>query len=247
MTGPTPARGNPQELQHDFYTANAARYHAHFAHVGEHQHALAFISALIAGLGYESVLDVGAGTGRGVKHFLDHHPDMTVRGIEPVQAMIDHAQRSAGVPEGCIVQGRGEALPFGDASFDVVCETGVLHHVSEPGAVVAEMTRVARRAVFLSDENRFGRGRRAARLARYALYRLGLWPAVTRARRRGRSYVLAEGDGGVAYSYSVYDSLPDLGEWADRVFLVPTDPTPVGWFHPLFGAAHILACALRDH
>ncbi len=239
-------RAGPRQRQQDFYTANAAHYHAHLAHAGEHQRALGFMSALITGLGYESVLDVGAGTGRGVRHFLDHHPDMAVRGVEPVRAMIDQAQRSADVPDGCIVQAAGEQLPFPDASFDLVCETGVLHHVPRPDAVVAEMTRVARRAVFLSDENRFGRGPRAVRLARFALYRLGVWPAVTRARTRGRGYVLSAGDGGVAYSYSVYDSLPALGGWADRVFLVPTVSASAGWFHPLFGASHILACALRD-
>jgi hypothetical protein len=54
-----------------------------------------------------------------------------------------------------------------------------------------------------------------------------------------------EGDG-VCYSYSVYDSLPVLERWADRIFLVPTSPSPVGWFHPLFGSVHVLVCAVRD-
>jgi SAM-dependent methyltransferase len=197
-------------------------------------------------LGCASVLDVGAGTGRGVKYLVDHHPEIEVRGVEPVRAMIDHAEGAEGVPAGSIIEARGETLPFADDSFDAVCELGILHHVSDPEAIVREMTRVARRAVFLSDENRFARGGRLSRAAKFALYRLGLWGGLTWARTRGRGYVLSEGDGGVAYSYSVYDSLPTLEGWAGRVFLVPTVPSRIGWFHPLFGATHILVCALKE-
>jgi hypothetical protein len=121
----------------------------------------------------------------------------------------------------------------------------VLHHVADPNAIVREMTRVARRAVFLSDENRFARGNAAARTAKYALHHAGLWGAVRRVRTAGRGYHLTE-DGGVAYSYSVYDSLEILHRWAHRVFLVPTVPCRASWFHPLFGATHILVCAIRD-
>jgi ubiquinone/menaquinone biosynthesis C-methylase UbiE len=237
----------PEELQHRFYTNTAAAYHADFVRPDdEHYRALTIISALIDGFGYRSVLDVGAGTGRGVKHLVDHHSQLDVVGVEPVQAMIDYAERSVGIPPGSIVVGRGQELPFPDASLDAVCELGILHHVADPNVIVEEMTRVARRAVLLSDENRFARGRPLARAAKYAIYRLGLWPVVCKLRTRGRGYVLSEGDGGVAYSYSVYDSLPALQSWADRIFLVPTVPARAGWFHPLFSATHILVCALRD-
>ena len=215
----------------------------------EHYLSLSLITALIAGYGYTSVLDVGAGSGRGVKHLLEHHPEIEVRGLEPVIAMIRRAEEHNGVPPGCIVEGDGAALPFPDGSFDAVCELGVLHHVSDPDAVVREMTRVARKAVFLSDSNRFANGGRLRRAAKFLLFRLKLWPTVYRVATRGRGYHLSlgpDGDGGVVYSYSVYDSLPFLNQWADRVFLVPLVPTRAGWFHPLFGAKNILLCALRD-
>lgn len=237
----------PEQLQHRFYSDTAAAYHAEFVRRDdEHYQALSLISTLIDGFGYRSVLDVGAGTGRGVKHLIDRHPQLEVMGIEPVQAMIDYAEHSGGVPNGSMVLGRGQALPFENASFDAVCELGVLHHVADPNAIVDEMTRVARRAVFLSDENRFARGGRLARALKYGTYRLGMWPMVCALRTRGRGYVLSKGDGGVAYSYSVYDSLPALEPWADRIFLVPTVPARAGWFHPLFSSTHILVCALRD-
>ena len=237
---------SPQQLQHDFYTATAERYdRQHIRDNDEHAVALAYMSMLISGLELSSVLDVGAGTGRGVRHFLNRHPGVAVRGVEPVRAMIDIAERVHGVPAGCIEQGVGDPLPFASGSFDAVCELGVLHHVPNPNEIVREMTRVARRAVLLSDANRFGQGTRAACLAKYALHRLGLWSTVCRLRTRGHGYHLS-GDGGVAYSYSVYDSLAMLQAWADRVFLVPTLPARADRFHPLFGAPHILLCAIRE-
>lgn len=241
---------SPEQLQREFYTATSNTYDKKYVRPGdEHYVALSLISVLLEGYRYSSVLDVGTGTGRGVRYLLDRHPRLEVRGLEPVRAMIDRAEEHNGVPAGCIVEGEGAALPFPDDSFDAVCELGILHHVSDPGAVVREMARVARRAVFLSDSNRFANGGPLHRAAKYALFRIGLWPTVYRLATRGRGYHLSfgeDGDGGVVYSYSVYDSLGYLNEWADRVFLVPLVPTGAGWFHPLFGATNVLLCALRD-
>jgi len=47
------------------------------------------------------------------------------------------------------------ALPFGDATFDVVFEANVLHHVRDRFAVVREMARVSRRYVVLLEPNRY--------------------------------------------------------------------------------------------
>ena len=160
--------------------------------------------------------------------------------------MIEQAEAGNGVPAGTISRGDGTALDFADRSVDAVCEFGVLHHVADPAAVVREMTRVARRAVFLSDDNRFAGGGAAHRAIKYLLVRLGLWSSAYRVRTGLRGYHQTSGDGGVAYSYSVYDSFDQLNEWGDRVFLIPTTPVRNSWFHPLFSAPHILLCALRD-
>lgn len=238
---------SPDQIQRDFYTATADSYDRWHVHDDdEHYVALDFMSALIDGYGYRSVLDVGAGTGRGVNHFLRRHESVEVRGVEPVAALIDEAVRSNDVPAGCIVEGSGESLPFADGSFDAVCEIGVLHHVAKPQRLIAEMIRVARRAVFLSDNNRFGRGGAFARWTKLAVYTSGLWPVLYRLRNRGKPYYVSEGDGGIAYSYSVYDSLQQLNEWADRVFVVPTVPARASLGHPMMGATHGLLCALRE-
>ena len=237
---------SPGEIQRDFYAATAERYDEMHVEAGdEHYRALELISALTDGYGYRSILDVGTGTGRGVKHFINRHDGLDVRGVEPVRAMIEAAERN-GVPAGRISEGRGDNLSFEDGSFDAVCELGVLHHVPDPNAIVTEMMRVARRAVFLSDSNRFANGGPVRRRLKYLLYRAGLWPAVYRMATSGRGYHLNPGDGGVAYSYSVYDSLALLHEWADRVFIVPTTEARADRFHPLFGAHNVLLCALRD-
>jgi SAM-dependent methyltransferase len=237
---------SPEQIQHDFYTQHAERYDTDFVCEGdEHYVALDFISALIDGYGYKSVLDVGSGTGRGVKHFLERNPNIEVKGIEPVRALIEQGEQK-GIPSGAVVEGRGDEMPFDDESFDVVCEFGILHHVADPKPILTDMTRVARRAIFLSDENRFANGGRMQRAVKYGLYNVGLWPLAFRLRNRGRPYLLTAGDGGVAYSYSVYDSLAQLNEWADRTFLVPLLPAPASRFHPLFGTTNVLLCALRD-
>src|SRR5437763_1634927 len=129
-------RLTPEQVQRDFYASTAADYDSEMVRPGdEHFVALDYISALVDGFGYRSVLDVGSGTGRAVKHFLDGHDQLEVRGVEPVPAMIEQAMRK-GVPEGRIVRASGDSLPFDDEAFDAVCEFGVLHHVANPNAIV---------------------------------------------------------------------------------------------------------------
>jgi hypothetical protein len=107
------------------------------------------------------------------------------------------------------------------------------------------MTRVARRAIFISDNNRFGHGPPLARRAKVALHAAGLWPSLTHVRTRGRGYLLSEGDG-VSYSYSVYDSLPTLSAWGDRAFVIPTGRCTAPARDPRLASSHGLLAALRE-
>lgn len=50
----------------------------------------------------------------------------------------------------------GEELPFGDASFDVVLLSDVLHHARSPDELLREALRVASRAVVVKDHFAFG-------------------------------------------------------------------------------------------
>jgi ubiquinone/menaquinone biosynthesis C-methylase UbiE len=49
-----------------------------------------------------------------------------------------------GVNPDVIINGKGEAIPFPDDSFDVVYSTNVLEHVDDPQKVIAEMVRVTK-------------------------------------------------------------------------------------------------------
>ena len=60
-------------------------------------------------------------------------------------------------PKGLLLRGSGYELPFEDEAFDAVFECGVLHHVAEPGRVVGEMVRVAKRRFFYRTRIALGR------------------------------------------------------------------------------------------
>ena len=105
-------------IQREYYERTAHSYDA--AHVrdgDEHYVALRHIAGFFDVLGISSVLDVGCGTGRGVKYFLERRPGILVLGVEPVGALIDQAVHVNSVPPGLIMQGVGEALPIANRSF----------------------------------------------------------------------------------------------------------------------------------
>lgn len=234
-------------IQAAYYRQTAERYDAmHNSEEGhEHNVSLAFIDAISSLYQLETFLDVGAGTGRGVEFLTSCGKN--VKGIEPVAELIAAGERR-GVPKGSILQGSGLSLPFADRSVDAVLECGVLHHVTQPGKVIAEMMRVARKAVFLSDSNRFGQGRPLARLVKLALYKANLWNAARYVQTKGKMYSISEGDG-LYYSYSVYDSYAQLAAWADKIWLMPAHDggTKQGasWMHPLLTSSHVLLCAVK--
>jgi ubiquinone/menaquinone biosynthesis C-methylase UbiE len=241
-----PRSSRAEELQRRYYEDSASAYDAMHDGEREHERAMWHVSAYLRQLGAETILDVGAGTGRGMRYFRDAHPGIGVYGVEPVQALIRQAVQAHGLPEDALTCAPGESLPFADSSFDAVCEFAVLHHVREPDRVVKEMTRVARRAVFLSDENRFGHGTLAARVTKLGLHKVGLWPLANRVKTGGKGYRESEEDG-ISYSYSVYDSYAHLAAWADRVIFIPTADRPrPGWLSPLLTSSQVLVCAIRE-
>jgi SAM-dependent methyltransferase len=193
---------NEVELQRAYYAETAGKYDG--MHAPEPL-ALAFLDSAIEMLGAGSILEVGAGTGKVTEHLIRRHPTAKVTGIEPVSAMRDVALRR-GVT---LVDGDVTRLAFGDRSFDLVCCNAVLHHVRHPEVAVAEMLRVARHAIFISDGNNFGQGRWWARTTKQALHLLGLWPLVNLIKTRGRGYMVSEGDG-VAYSYSLFTNYAQI-------------------------------------
>jgi len=225
--------------QRAYYARTASQYNdMHVDDVDEHGLALHHIAGYLKIIQAESVLDTGCGTGRAMHFLRDRFPEMHFRGNDPSAELL----AASGLPSDLIDCVGSEQLPYPDRSFDAVVETGVLHHVAEPERVVAEMLRVARKAVFLSDTNIYGAGHPAARVIKLALSTVGLLDTVNRLRRRGKRWYYSDGDG-VAYSYSVFDSYRQLARTCDRVIAIPL--TGTGRV-ALLGSPHVLLCGFMS-
>jgi len=243
----TAGRDSAVEIQRQYYTDTAARYEEMHLHEGcGDPQGMRFVHAILRMIEARSILDVGTATGRGIRDLKTVFPESFVCGVEPVAGLVRQAALRGNTACGPVLRGSGDALPFRDASFDVVCEFSVLHHVADPGAVVKEMLRVANKAVIIADSNRFGQGSRAARLLKLALYKLKLWSFFNFLRTRGKGYLITEGDG-LAYSYSVYDSFELIARWADRIIVFPSDANKGNsWLYPLLNCSAVVLCALRE-
>jgi ubiquinone/menaquinone biosynthesis C-methylase UbiE len=91
------------------------------------------------------VLDVGCGRGVGVQILLEQFGAGQVYGIDLDPQQVRRAQkRFAGTSEGRVVLAVGsvEKLPFPNEYFDAVFDFGMLHHVVDWQAGVAEIRRV---------------------------------------------------------------------------------------------------------
>jgi ubiquinone/menaquinone biosynthesis C-methylase UbiE len=235
------------EIQREYYAATAAKYDSMHGHeAANNPQTFKYVTFLLRAVQPETVLDVGAGTGQAILKMKKAMPDLSISGVEPVTALIEQGERENGLPAGTILQGVGENLPFADASFDVVCSFGILHHVPHPNAIVKEMMRVARKAILICDGNRFGQGSLPMRLLKLGLYKAGLWRTVNYLKTGGKGYQITPGDG-LAYSYSVYDSFACISDWAEQVVLLPSVPHKAkSWIHPLLTSEGILIFASKS-
>ena len=94
------------------------------------------------------ILDVGTGPAR-IPIALGRRPifaRMTLTDLDPAMAALARRNVTAsGLHGGTSVQrADGRRLPFRDGTFDAVISNSLLHHLPEPGAVLAEMRRVLR-------------------------------------------------------------------------------------------------------
>lgn len=98
----------------------------------------------------KKVLEVGAGLAMNMIVW-QHRYGADTTGIEPDGEGFDSSlglARSLAAANGLdpqrVVAATGEAIPFADASFDIVYSTNVLEHTHEPARVLAESLRVLR-------------------------------------------------------------------------------------------------------
>lgn len=233
----------PEDLliQREYYARTAADYDD--MHLGDEEHrlALGIMLAWMDHLGVRSVLDIGSGTGRALRHLKKVRPATRVLGIEPVAELREVGHRH-GIAPSELVDGDATKLPYADGEFDLVCEFGVLHHIRDPRAAVSEMLRVSRKAILVSDSNNFGQGGLLSRSFKQALDALGLWPLADRIKTRGKGYTVSEGDG-LAYSYSVFNNYAQIRRACRSVHVMNTTP---GGVNPYRSASHVVLLGIRD-
>lgn len=88
----------------------------------------------------DRVADVGCGTGRALTPMRAAvGPTGTVAGVDLTPAMVERA-----AARGPALVGDARRLPFADASLDVVFAAGLLHHLPDAEAGLAELARVTK-------------------------------------------------------------------------------------------------------
>lgn len=230
------------QLQREYYARTAKSYdQAHLESGESHDLAMHILGAMADQYDFRSILDVGAGTGRVLRHLTRRFPDREIVGIEPVAEM-----RAIGHRHGILTRnlraGDATHLEFPDGSFDVVTAFGVLHHVPRPSEVVAEMLRVSRFGIFISDANRFAQGDLLARRVKFWIHRLSLWPMLQLILTRGRGFHHSVGDG-IFYSYSVFDNVAQIRTQCAQIHFINL----AGDMNPnlVYSAAQIALLALK--
>jgi SAM-dependent methyltransferase len=106
---------------------------------------LALLDAL-AGLQFQSALDVGCAEGYFMQIVRERF-GAEVWGVDLSPVALAKAHDKHGLT---VAAADATRLPFADGSFDLVYSTEVIEHVLDPDLMVAELRRVARRAVLVT-------------------------------------------------------------------------------------------------
>jgi SAM-dependent methyltransferase len=93
-------------------------------------------------VGTTRLLDVGCGRGYFLSRVAAVRPEIELVGCDVVDKLA-----YSGMSLTC---GSAEALPFGDASFDVVTCSHTLEHILNPAQAVSELKRVAKNSLFVA-------------------------------------------------------------------------------------------------
>ncbi|HZQ97002.1 MAG TPA: methyltransferase domain-containing protein [Candidatus Sulfotelmatobacter sp.] len=105
---------------------------------------------LFAGVGKKRLLDVACGTGRWLEKLTSQV--QSAAGVDLSRAMLQVAKTKSGVA-GKLVEASGEHLPFRTQCFDLLICSFALGHIHALGALVDELSRVARSGanLFVTD------------------------------------------------------------------------------------------------
>ncbi|MDH5230956.1 MAG: class I SAM-dependent methyltransferase [Gammaproteobacteria bacterium] len=232
-----------QEIQHQYYKVTAEKYDA--THLGEvdieHVIACHYLLGMIDYLKIQSILDIGSGTGRVIRFFKTHKPELVVKGIEPVKELREIAYLN-GVSKSDLVDGDALALTCNDESYDIVTAFGVLHHIRDHKKAVDEMLRVSKTGIFLSDANNYGQGGKLVRKIKQISNSLKLWPLMNYIKTGGKGYSITEGDG-LAYSYSLFSNYAQIEKKCSNVYLMNTKGNAINMYRE---ASHLALLGIKN-
>jgi ubiquinone/menaquinone biosynthesis C-methylase UbiE len=105
------------------------------------------VDLCLQGIGLKNVLDVGTGSGLFAEAFFKRGLEVTAVDANP--NMLPVARYF--IPKADFCQAEAEALPFADASFDLVFLGLLLHESDDPLKVLQETRRVSRRRVCILE------------------------------------------------------------------------------------------------
>lgn len=161
-----------------FHDHECSYYDERFAIAHDEADARAALADVESALGRDLatdhvVLDVGCGTGWFAAGLERLAPETVVLGLDLSSGMLSKA---AGAGASRLIQAQCEAVPLPDSCADVVVSRGVLHHVPDPGAALAEWRRLVKPdgAVLLASEPTPAVDRAGAVLVRHLLAMPGL-------------------------------------------------------------------------
>ncbi len=125
---------------HVNYDALAPTYNQRFADDKDRPATARALLDLVHARNAQTILEVGCGTGR----WLADLRTVTDRGygLDPSRGML--AQARARNAQLCLTRGRGEVLPFCDATFDLVYCVNAIHHMDGQQIFIQEARRVLR-------------------------------------------------------------------------------------------------------
>ena len=91
----------------------------------------------------ENILEIGCGQGVGAKILYGMFRPASYVGIDLDPGMIKRARiRGIGLPNAEFMQGDASDLPFDDASFDLVVDFGIIHHIPNWRDALSEVHRL---------------------------------------------------------------------------------------------------------
>jgi len=80
---------------------------------------------------------------------------------------------------------------------------------------------------------------------KWIFWKARVWRLIFRLKNKGKDWYYTDGDG-VAFSYSVFDSIEALSRKGYRIAVIPTRGSAWAYASPLFLASHALVCAIKE-